>query len=103
MDTVPNNQIFLWAADTSLALAAFLILKLLTSLRTRHSISLKNQIDLQPEEKVDGLDATDDGEPGQEPHGASNKTQLGLKLDLLVSADVVEGRRVKVDLHQLKC
>ena len=37
-----------------------------------------------------------------ESHGASNETQLGLRLDLLVSLDVVKGRRVKVDLHQLK-
>ena len=55
-----------------------------------------------PEEKEDDLDAADDGEPGEEPHGASNETQLGLRLDLLVSLDVVEGRRVKVDLNQLK-
>ena len=50
-----------------------------------------------PEEKEDDLDATDDGEPSEEPHGASNETQLGLHLDLLVSLDVVEGCRVKVD------
>ena len=56
----------------------------------------------QPEEKEDDLDATDDGEPSQEPHGASNETQLGLHLDLLVSLDVVKGGRVKVDLHQLQ-
>ena len=56
----------------------------------------------KPEEKEDDLDATDDGEPGEEPHGASNETQLGLHLDLLVSLDVVKGRRVKVDLNQLK-
>ena len=46
--------------------------------------------------------APDDGEPGEEPHGASNQTQLGLHLDLLVSLNVVKGRRVKVDLHKLK-
>ena len=56
----------------------------------------------RPEEKEDDLNTTDDGEPSEEPHGASNETQLGLHLDLLVSLDVVEGRRVKVDLHQLK-
>ena len=55
-----------------------------------------------PEDKEDDLDATDDGESSEEPHGASNETQLGLHLDLLVSLDVVEGRRVKVDLNQLK-
>ena len=56
----------------------------------------------QLEKKEDDLDTTDDGEPREEPHGASNETQLGLRLDLLVSLDVVEGRRVKVDLHKLK-
>ena len=57
----------------------------------------------QPQEKEDDLDPADDGEPSEETHGASNETQLGLRLDLLVSLDVVEGRRVKVDLHQLNC
>ena len=56
----------------------------------------------QPEEKEDNLDPADDGEPREEPHSASDETQLGLRLDLLVSLDVVEGRRVKVDLNQLK-
>ena len=54
-----------------------------------------------PDKKEDDLDAADDGEPSEEPHGASNETQLGLRLDLLVSLDVVKGRRVKVDLHQM--
>ena len=57
---------------------------------------------ISPEEKEDDLYATDDGEPSEEPHGASDETQLGLRLDLLVSLDVVKGRRVKVDLNQLK-
>ena len=57
----------------------------------------------QPEEKEDDLDATDDGEPSEQPHGASDEAQLGLRLDLLVSIDVVKGCCVKVDLHQLKC
>ena len=56
----------------------------------------------QPAKIEDDLDPADDGEPGEEPHGASDKTQLTLNLDLLVSLDVVEGRRVKVDLHQLE-
>ena len=56
----------------------------------------------RPEEKEDDLDATDDGEPSEKPHSASNETQLGLRLDLLVSLDVVKGGRVKVDFHQLK-
>ena len=57
---------------------------------------------ISPEEKEDDLYATDDGEPSEESHGASNETQLGLRLDLLVSLDVVKGGRVKVDLHQLE-
>ena len=56
----------------------------------------------EPEEKEDDLDATDYGETSEETHGASNETQLGLRLDLLVSLDVVKGGRVKVNLHQLE-
>ena len=56
----------------------------------------------KPEDKEYYLDATDDGEASEEPHGASNETQLGLHLDLIVSLDVVKGRRVEVDLNQLK-
>ena len=58
---------------------------------------------IQPEEKEDYLNSTDDGEASEESHGASNETQLGLCLDLLVSLDVVEGGRVEVDLNQLDC
>jgi len=56
----------------------------------------------EPEEKEDDLDATDDGESSEEPHGASNQAQLGLHLDLLVSLNVVKGCRIKVNLHQLE-
>ena len=45
------------------------------------------------------FDAAYDGEASEEPHGAS---ELVLHLDLLVSLDVVEGRRVKVNLNQLQ-
>ena len=55
-----------------------------------------------PEDKEDDFNATDDGEPSEETHGASDETQLGLRLDLLVSLDVVKGRRTKVDHNQLK-
>ena len=68
--------------------------------RKRDNDEVDIEVD-QPEEKEDDLDPADDGEPSEEPHGASNETQLGLHLDLLVSLDVVEGGRVKVDLHQL--
>ena len=53
----------------------------------------------QPKQEKDDLNPTDDGEASEESHGASNETQLGLRLDLLVSPDVVKGGRVKVDLH----
>ena len=56
----------------------------------------------QPEQKKDDLNSTDDRKPTEESHGAPNETQLGLRLDLLVSLDVVKGGRVKVDLHQLE-
>ena len=57
---------------------------------------------ISPEKKEDDLDATDDGEPSEETHGASNETQLGVIFDLPVSLDVVKGRCVKVDLDQLE-
>ena len=56
----------------------------------------------QPEEKEDDIYPADDGESSEESHGASNETQLGLILDLLVPLDVVKGRRVNVNLHKLK-
>ena len=56
----------------------------------------------QPEEEEDDLNPTDDGEASEEPHGASNETQLGLRLDLLVPLDVVIGCRGEVDLNQLE-
>ena len=54
------------------------------------------------EEKEDDLNPTDDGEASEESHGASNETQLGLRLDLLISLDVVKSGRVEEDLHQLE-
>ena len=56
----------------------------------------------QPEKKKDDLNPTDDGEASEESHSASNETQLGLRLDLLVSLDVVKGGRVKANFHKLK-
>ena len=55
-----------------------------------------------PEEREDDLNSADDGKSSEKSHGASNKTQLGLRLDLLVSLNVVEGGRVEKDLHQLQ-
>ena len=48
-------------------------------------------------DKVENLNTTEKRESSEESHGASDKTQLGLGLDLLVSLDVVKGCRVKVD------
>ena len=56
----------------------------------------------KPKQKEYDLNATDDGKASEESHGASNETQLGLRLDLLVSLDVVKGGRVKEDLNHLK-
>ena len=56
----------------------------------------------RPDEKEDDLNPTDDGEASEESHGASNETQLGLRLDLLVSLNVVKGGRVKEDMHRLQ-
>ena len=55
-----------------------------------------------PGEEKNYLNPTDDGEASEESHGASNETQLGLRLDLLVSLDVVKGGCVKADFHKLK-
>ena len=57
---------------------------------------------MSPGEKEEDLNSTDDGKSSEKSHGASNKTQLGLKLDLFVSLDVVKGCSVKVDPDQLQ-
>ena len=54
------------------------------------------------DQKEDNLYATDDGESSEEPHGASDEAELCVKLDLLVAFYLVKGRRVKVDLNQVK-
>ena len=51
---------------------------------------------------IPNIYSTNNGKTSEESHGASNETQLGLRLYLLVSLDVVKGGRVKVDLHQLE-
>ena len=68
----------------------------------RQPADIHQQQTYRPEEKEDDLDPADDGEASEESHGASNKTQLGLRLDLLVSLDVVKGGRAEKDLHQLQ-
>ena len=56
----------------------------------------------QFDQKEDDLDATYNGKPREKSHGASNKAELGLCLDLLISLDVVKGRCTKEDLHYLE-
>ena len=85
-----------------LALVIFLILKEPTSLDKETSWNKNLDSIGQPEEKEDDLDAADDGEPGEEPHGAPNEAELGLELDGFVALNLVKGGRVKVNLHQMK-
>ena len=56
----------------------------------------------RPEEKEDDLNPTDDGESSEKSHCASNKTQLALKLDLLVPHNLVVGGRVKEYVDKLQ-
>ena len=56
----------------------------------------------QPKEKEDDLNPADDRESREKSHGAPNEAELGLKLDPLVSLDLVKGGRVKVDLDHLQ-
>ena len=53
--------------------------------------------------KVDNLHSTDDGESGEESHGASKRRQLVYKLNCFVLGDFVKRGRVKVDPHELQC
>ena len=62
-----------------------------------HLFATDNALVEEFAQEEDDLDAADDGEPRKESHRASDETQLGFGLDLLVSLDVVEGRRVEVD------
>ena len=73
------------------------------SFSLRHNISPVDPERADQSEKIEyDLNAADDGEAAEEPHGASDEAQLGLSLDLLVSFYIVKRCCVKVDLHQLK-
>ena len=52
--------------------------------------------------EVDDLDPTEDGEAGEEPHGAADKAELGLQGHLYIPLYLVIGGRVKVNLYQLQ-
>ena len=60
------------------------------------------KVKMSPEEEEGNLNSTGDGKSSEKSHGASNETQLGLHLDLLISLDVVKGGRVKANFHKLK-
>ena len=53
-------------------------------------------------EVVDDLHGAEDGEAGEESHGAPDQTQLGVDCHLHVSLYFIIGRRVKVDLDHLQ-
>ena len=56
----------------------------------------------KPENEIYDLDSTEDGEPSEEAHGASDQTELGLQSDLLVLLNLVVSGRVKVDLDHVQ-
>ena len=51
---------------------------------------------------VQNLHPTEDGEAGEEPHGAADEAELGLQGHLHIPLYLVIGGRVKVDLDQLQ-
>ena len=53
-------------------------------------------------EEVDDLHGAEDGEAGEESHGAPDQTQLGVDCHLHISLYAVIGPRVKVDLNHLQ-
>ena len=66
------------------------------------SWSCEGRAENDPEDVVKYLDGTEDGEAGEEPHGAADQAQLGLNGHLPVLLYLVIGRRVKVDLDNLQ-
>ena len=56
----------------------------------------------KPGGKVQNFNPTDDGESREKSHCVPNQAQLALKLDLLVSHDLVVGGRVKEYVDKLK-
>ena len=51
---------------------------------------------------VDNLHPTEDGEAGEEPHGAADEAKLAGKCHLYIPLYFVIGGCVQVDLDQLK-
>ena len=52
--------------------------------------------------KKENLYQADDGEPGEEPHGAPERRHLGHHVCLLVPGDLVESRGVEVDMDPVE-
>ena len=52
--------------------------------------------------EVDDLDPTEDGEAGEESHGAADEAKLGLQGDLHIPLNLVIGGRVEENLNQLQ-
>ena len=78
-----------------------MILKLVPCCQNNITLGNSERAD-EFDQKEDNLDAADDGESSEEPHGASDEAELCVELDLLVAFYLVKGRRVKVDLNQVK-
>lgn len=55
----------------------------------------------EPSKVVDDLHPTEDGEAGEESHGAADQTQLGVECHLHISLYLVICCCVKVDLDDL--
>ena len=94
----------MWFSDQCLIFFVFivififnLVLVVVTGPTTISLFAIGDTLVQELGHKEDDLDTANDGEPRKESHGASNETQLGLGLDLLVPLDVVKGCRVKVD------
>ena len=51
---------------------------------------------------IDYLDSTEDGEAGEEPHGASYQAQLSVDLYPLISLDLIKRCRAEKYLDNLK-
>ena len=52
----------------------------------------------EPDQIKENLDPTEDGEAGEEAHGASNQPELSLQSQLSISLDLIVAGRHKEDL-----
>ena len=56
----------------------------------------------EPSNIVDDLNGAENGEAGEESHGAANQTQLGADCYFHISLNVIVSPCVKVDLYHLQ-